>query len=48
MKKATIQIQGKQVTVSEGDTILVNRFVGSKAEIKAKRGVGYELRDGHV
>ncbi len=31
MKKATIQIQGKQVTVSEGDTILVNRFVGSKA-----------------
>ena len=23
-------------------------FVGSKVEIKAKRGVGYELRDGHV
>ena len=23
-------------------------FIGSKAEIKAKRGVGYELRDGHV
>ena len=23
-------------------------FVGSKVEIKAKRGVGYELRNGHV
>lgn len=28
--KATIKIQGKQVTVKEGDTITVNRFVGSK------------------
>ena len=29
--KATIKIQGKQVTVSEGDIIFVNRFAGSKA-----------------
>ena len=29
--KATIKIQGKQLTVSEGDVITVNRFVGSNA-----------------
>ena len=29
--KATIKIQGKQVTVSEGDILFVNRFVNSKA-----------------
>ena len=29
--KATIKIQGKQATVSEGDIIFVNRFVDSKA-----------------
>ena len=29
--KATIKIQGKQVTVSEGDILFVNRFVDSKA-----------------
>lgn len=31
MKKATIKVQGKQLTVSEGDIVFVNRFVGSKA-----------------
>ena len=30
--KATIKIQGKQLTVSEGDVVTVNRFVGSKAD----------------
>lgn len=29
--KATIKIQGKQVTVSEGDILFVNRIAGSKA-----------------
>ena len=29
--KATIKIQGKQVTVSEGDILFVNRFVDTKA-----------------
>ena len=29
--KATIKIQGKHVTVSEGDILFVNRFVNSKA-----------------
>ena len=29
--KATIKIQGKQVTVSEGDILFVNRCVDSKA-----------------
>lgn len=29
--KATIKIQGKQVTVSEGDILFVNRFVNSNA-----------------
>ncbi len=29
--KATIKIQGKQLTVSEGDIVFVNRFVNSKA-----------------
>ena len=29
--KATIKIQGKQVTVKEGDILFVNRFVDSKA-----------------
>ena len=29
--KATIKIQGKQVTVSEGDILFVNRFAGSNA-----------------
>lgn len=42
--KATIKIQGKQVTVSEGDIIFVNRFVDSKAgdtvEIKEVLMVG--------
>ena len=32
--KATIKIQGKQVTVSEGDIIFVNRFVGDGADAK--------------
>lgn len=31
MKKATIKIQGKQLTVSEGDVLFVNRFAGSTA-----------------
>ncbi len=31
MKKATIKIQGKQLTVSEGDIVFVNRIAGSKA-----------------
>ena len=42
--KATIKIQGKQVTVSEGDILFVNRFVNSKAgdtvEIKEVLMVG--------
>ena len=42
--KATINIQGKQVTVSEGDIIFVNRFAESKAgdtvEIKEVLMVG--------
>ena len=42
--KATIKIQGKQVTVSEGDVLSVNRFAGSKAgdtvEIKEVLMVG--------
>ncbi len=29
--KATIKIQGKQLTVTEGDIVFVNRFVGSNA-----------------
>ena len=29
--KATIKIQGKQATVSEGDVIIVNRFKNSQA-----------------
>ncbi len=29
--KATIKIQGKQVTVKEGDILFVNRFVGTNA-----------------
>ncbi len=31
MKKATIKIQGKQLTVAEGDVVFVNRIAGSKA-----------------
>ena len=42
--KATIKIQGKQLTVKEGDIVAVNRFVGSKAgdvvEIKEVLMVG--------
>ena len=42
--KATIKIQGKQVTVKEGDILFVNRFVDSKAgdtvEIKEVLMVG--------
>ncbi len=30
--KATIKIQGKQLTVSEGDTFTVNRFANSKTD----------------
>ena len=37
--KATIKIQGKQVTVSEGDILLVNRFAGSNA------GDSVEIKD---
>ncbi len=29
--KATIKIQGKQLTVSEGDIVIVNRFANSNA-----------------
>ena len=29
--KATIKVQGKQLTVAEGDIVFVNRFKGSKA-----------------
>ena len=42
--KATIKIQGKQLTVSEGDVIIVNRFANSNAgdvvEIKEVLMVG--------
>lgn len=42
--KATIKIQGKQLTVNEGDVVFVNRFVNSKAgdivEIKEVLMVG--------
>ncbi len=37
--KATIKIQGKQVTVSEGDILFVNRFAGSNA------GDSVEIKD---
>ncbi len=29
--KATIKVQGKQLTVAEGDIVFVNRFIGSNA-----------------
>ena len=42
--KATIKIQGKQLTVNEGDVVFVNRFVNSNAgdlvEIKEVLMVG--------
>ena len=50
--KATIKIQGKQLTVKEGDILFVNRFAGTNAgdtvEIKevlmvGKRGHRQEL-----
>lgn len=50
--KATIQTQGKQFTVSEGDVLVVDRFpnaqVGSTIEIKdvLTAGEGESLRTG--